>query len=122
MPALRTIGIVMLTALAVSIGLLGYAYIRAVFDERVARDAALEVGDACQTVINVGGQQVVEVTLPGNYTMRFVENQIVVDGYCTPEQGLIKRFAKNSPELGPGGHHTISISLGDDDRLVVTRI
>jgi len=121
MPALRTLGVVILTGLAVSIGLLGSVYIRAVFDESGARGAASKVSNACQTVINVGGQQVVEITLPGNYRMRFIDNQIAVDNYRTPEEGLARQFVENSLELDPGTH-TLSISLNDDNRLVVTRI
>lgn len=107
--------------LAVSIGILGYVYIRAVSDERMARDAASEVSNACQTVINVGGQQTVEITLPGNYHMRFLGNQVAVDNYLVPEGGLARQFAENAPELAPGSH-TISITLDDENRLVVTRI
>lgn len=120
MPALRTLGLVILAVFAVSIGILGYVYMRATLDESAAREAALRVSEACQTVINVVGQQVVEITLPGNYYMRFLDNQIVVDNYRIPEQGFVLKFAENAPELGPGTH-TLSITL-DDNRLVITRI
>ena len=120
MPALRTLGLVILAVLAVSIGILGYAYMHAVSDERVARDAALEVSNACQTVINVGGQQVVNITLPGNYHMYFLENdnQISVDNYRVPTQGLFRRFAENV-ELDPG-NHILTIKLDENNRLVIT--
>lgn len=122
MPALRTFGLVILAVFAVSIGILGYVYMRAVHDESAAREAALSVSEACQTVITVGGQQVVDITLPGDYHMRFLDNQIAVDNYLTPEQGLARRFAENAPELGPG-NHTLSVTIDEDThRLVVTRI
>lgn len=105
--------------LAVSIGILGYIYIRAVFDESAARGAAIKVSDACGTVVASGGTQTVEITLPGNYSMRFVDNQIAVDNYRVPEQGFALMFA-NTPELGPGTH-TLSITI-QGGRLVVTRI
>jgi len=123
MPALRTLGLVILAVLAVSIGILGYVYMRAVFDESAARDAALKVRDACQTVINNGGgQQVENITLPGNYHMYFIENdnQISVDSYRVPTDGLFRRFAENV-ELGPG-NHKLTIRLDENNRLVVTRI
>lgn len=123
MPALRMLGLVILAGFAVSIGILGYTYMRAVLDESAARDAALRVSSACQTVINIGGQQVIDITLPGNYHMRFLDNQVVVDNYRTPEQGLARQFAENTLELelGPGSY-TLLINLDENNRLVVGRI
>lgn len=121
MPALRTLGLVILAVFAVSIGILGYVLIRAELDKSAARAAAASVSNACQTVINVGGQQTVEITLPGNYHMRFLDNQIivVVNEYHVFEEELMRQFAENAPELGPGTH-ALSITLDENNKLVVT--
>lgn len=120
MPALRTLGLVILSAFAVSIGILGYVYIRGILDESVARGAALEVADACGTVIATGGTQNVKINIPGNYRMKFLDNRIFVDNYGIPEEGFVFRFSEDSPELGPGSHD-LSITISDG-RLVITRI
>jgi len=121
MPALRTLGLVILAALAVSIGILGYVCIRAVFDESAARNAAIKVADACGTVIASGGVQTVEVTIPGNYHMSFDNYQIVVDNYRVPESGFVRQFVDGIPDLDPGTHQ-LSITMNNENRLVVTRI
>jgi hypothetical protein len=120
MPALRTLGLVILSALAVSIGIMGFFYMRAVLDQSAARDAALRVLDACGTVIATGSTRNVRITIPGDYRMKFFENRIFVDNYSLPEGGLSMRFSDGSPELGPGSHD-LSITV-NDGRLVVTRI
>ena len=120
MPALRMLGIVILTALAVSIAILGFFYMRAVLDDSAAREAALKVLDACGTVIATGSTRNVQVTIPGNYRMRFSDNRIFVDNQGFPEGGLSLRFAEGLPELGPGSQ-SLSIAL-NSGRLVVTRI
>lgn len=114
------LGLVILAGFAVSIGILGYTYMRTALDGSAARDAALKVADACGTVIASGSQQSVEITIPGNYNMRFIDNQITVDNYRIPDGGLAIRFADNAPELGPGTHQLL-ITI-DNNRLVVTRI
>ena len=123
MPALRTLGLVILAAFVVSIGTLGYAYMRAVQDEATARNAALSVANKCEEVINSPPNSVrtVEINLPGNYHMHFFDNQIVVGGYRVPEGGLMRRFAENAPELGPGPHQ-LSITIDENNKLVITRI
>lgn len=120
MPALRTLGLVIMTALAVSIGILGYVYMRAVFDESAAKSAANKVAGVCGDLISIGGVQNVEITIPGNYRMSFVDNQIAIDNYRVPEHGFVFKFSENSPELGPGTHN-LSITI-QDGRLVVARI
>jgi len=120
MPALRMLGLVILTALAVSIGILGIFYIRSVLDDSAAREAALKVLDACGTAIATGSTQNVQITIPGNYRMRFYDNRIFVDNYGVPEGGLHLRFADGLPDLGPGSQR-LSVAL-DGGRLVVTRI
>jgi len=120
MPALRTLGLVILAILAVSIGILGYVYMRAVFDYSAARGAAIEVANKCGVVISSpsGGPQTVDITIPGNYQMRFDDNQVLIDNFRFPEEGLELMFSENLRELGPGTY-TLSITI-QGGRLVVT--
>jgi len=120
MPALRTLGLVILAALAVSIGILGFVYMRAVSDEIAARGAADKVVGACGDVIASpsGSPQTVRVTIPGNYRMRFLDNQIAVDNYLVPEQGFVIEFENNLPELGPGTYE-LSIRIDENNKLTV---
>jgi hypothetical protein len=120
MPALRTLGLVILAILAVSIGILGYVYMRAVFDDSAARSAVDKVAAECGAVVASGGTQTVEITIPGNYQMRFLDNQITIDNYRVPKEGFVFGFSESAPELGPGTY-TLSITI-QDGRLVVTRI
>ncbi|MGC8816416.1 MAG: hypothetical protein ACP5PX_01155 [Candidatus Hadarchaeum sp.] len=119
MPALRTLGLVILSAFAVAVGIFGFFLIRGLADEGVAREAALKVAEACGTVIATGGTQNVRVNIPGNYHMRFIDNRIFVDGYGVPEDGFVLPFSEDSPELGPGSYD-LSIFISDG-RLVVRR-
>ncbi len=120
MPALRLLGLVILAALACTIGILGYVYLRGTLDASAARDAANKVAIACQTVINSGGgTQVVEISLPGDYQMSFQDNQISVDGYRVPDGGLSLQFAETE-NLTPGTYR-LSITT-ENNLLVVTRI
>ena len=118
MPALRTLGLVILAALAVSIGILGFVCMRAVFDESAARNAAIKVADACGAVIASGGVRTVEVTIPGNYSMRFTGNQVAVDNYSVPEPVFALEFENNLPELGPGTY-MLSIRIDENNKLTV---
>ncbi|MFH1821021.1 MAG: hypothetical protein ABH852_01050 [Methanobacteriota archaeon] len=120
MPALRILGLVILSAFAISVGMFGYFLIRGTLDESTARGAALDVADACGTVISAGGTQNVRINIPGNYRMTFLENRIFVDNYSIPESGFVLFFSEDSPELGPGSHD-LSVSVRDG-RLVVARI
>jgi len=120
MPALRILGLVILSAFAISIGIFGYFVIRGTLDESSARGAAMQVADACGTVISAGGTQNVRINIPGDYRMRFLDNRIFVDNYGIPEGGFVFKFSVDSPELGPGSYD-LSISVRDG-RLVVTRI
>jgi len=120
MSALRILGLVILSAFAVSIGIFGYFFIRGAMDESAARGAALQVAEACGTVISTGSTQNVSINIPGNYNMRFVDNRILIDNQAIPEDGLIFRFSEDSPELSPGSYE-LSVSL-QGDRLVITRI
>lgn len=120
MPALRTLGLVILSAFAIAVGIFGFFLIRGLADEGAAREAALKVAEACGTVISTGGTQNVRINIPGNYHMRFVENRIFIDGYSIPADGFVLAFSEESPELGPGSHD-LSIFVRDG-RLVVKRI
>ena len=98
MPALKTLGMVILAAFVVSLSILGYFYARALVNERDARDAAINVDAAVQTAINTGNPQTVSVNVPGNYIVRFVDN-------C--------------PELGAGDYQ-LTITL-ENSKVVVRR-
>ncbi|MEM3420891.1 MAG: hypothetical protein QW835_02010 [Candidatus Hadarchaeum sp.] len=120
MPALRTLGLVILSAFAIAVGIFGFLLVRGLVEEGVAKEAALRVAEACGTVISTGGTQNVRINIPGNYHMRFIENRIFIDGYGVPADGFVMTFSEDSPELGPGSHD-LSISIRDG-RLVVRRI
>ena len=104
MVALKMLGLTILAALAISIGALGYTFMQRVSDEQRARNAALEVERAARAAIASGTPQTVRVTIPSNYLMQFVGNQIAVDNWLTPKEGLALYFAENSPEVGAGKH------------------
>ncbi len=76
MPALRTLALVILAALVVSIFFMGYQFLQALNRERRARDAALELNNGVQTVIASGNPKTVEITVPAGYKLKF-ENQRV---------------------------------------------
>lgn len=116
------LGLVILGAFVVSIGALGYTFFRALLDERAVRNAAYELESACKRVIGAGQGNVenVEVHLPGDYHMHFIDNQIVVDNFRVPERGFELRFAENAPTLTPGTH--LLLVTVSDGKLVVTRI
>jgi len=119
MPALKTLGMVILAAFVVSLGILGYVYARALVNERDARDAAIKVDAAVQTAINTANPQTVSVDVPGNYIMRFVDNRVLIDGFATPEHGFLMRFVDNCPELGAGDYQ-LTITL-ENSEVVVQR-
>jgi len=127
MPALKTLGLVILAAFVVSLGILGYIYARALVNERDARDAAIKVDATIQTAINTGNPQTVSVSVPGDYIMMFVDNRVVIDGFATPEQGLAMQFAENCPKLGAGDHFlTITLEnykvVVENSKVVVQRM
>lgn len=90
--------------MAVGIGFLGFLALRAISEEATAREAATNVGNACQMVINAGGRRTLRIYLPGNFTMRLRDNLISVDGHSVPEGGLSLRFA-DEYIIGPGEHN-----------------
>ncbi len=120
MPALKTLGLVILAAFVVSLGILGYVYCRALVNERDAREAAIKVETAIKTAISTGNPQTVAVNVPGDYVMRFVDNRVVIDGFATPEHGFTLRFADNCPELGAGDYR-LTITL-ESSKVVIQRI
>ncbi len=119
MPALRILGLVILSAFAIAIGIFGFFFIRGAIDESSARGAAIQVAEACGTVISAGGTQHVRVSIPGDFHMRFVDNRIFIDNYSFPQEGFVYRFSDDSPDLGPGSYD-LSISV-EGGRLVVAR-
>ncbi|MGQ9788040.1 MAG: hypothetical protein ACUVQM_01805 [Candidatus Hadarchaeaceae archaeon] len=120
MPALRALALVILSTLAIVIGIFGFYLVRGLADESSAREAALKVAEACGTVISTGSTQKIRISIPGNYHMKFIENRIFVDGYVFPSNGFVLSFSDDSQDLGPGSHD-LSIFIRDG-RLVVKRI
>ncbi len=120
MPALRTLGLVVMAAFVISIGALGIITFQSFLRDRAAQDALLKVGNYCQEVVTTGGVREFEVDIPGGYTMRFSDNKILIDGRSYPQEGFQISFSENSPQLSYG-KYTLSVEISDD-RLVVTRI
>lgn len=111
------LGLTILAALAISIGALGFTLMQRVSEERRARDAALIVERAARAAIVGGSPQTLTISIPSGYVMKFVENKIAIDNWLTPVEGLVLRFADNSPVLG-AGHHRITIKL-EGSKIVV---
>jgi hypothetical protein len=103
MPALRTLGILILSLMAVAIGIFGYFFIKSVSDQMTARESAMRIAHTCQLVIEAGGRQSVDVYIPGDFSLIFQENRITVNGASFPEEGLRLPFAGNYV-IGPGTH------------------
>jgi len=120
MPALRTLGMVILAVFVVSLGVLGYRYVRFAISDRDAKEAALKLDASVQFVLTTGNPQVENVRIPSGYTMSFVDNQIVVDGFRVPVQGYSKQFENNCPEL-VAGDYSLSILIDENSRIVVQR-
>lgn len=107
MVALRTLGLTILAILVVSIGGLGYVLMLKMSDEEKARNAALEVERTARAAIASGSPQTVSITIPSNYTIRFVGNRVAVDNWLTPREGLDLPFSDNAPEFGAGDHRLV---------------
>jgi len=116
MPALRTLGMVVLAIFVVSLGVLGYRYVRFAISDRETREAALKLDASVQFVLTTGSPQVENVRIPDGYTMRFVDNQIVIDGFRVPVQGYPMRFADNY-QLS-AGDYSLSIAI-ENLRIVI---
>ncbi len=120
MPALRTLGLVVMAAFVISIGAFGIITFQSFLRDRAANDALLKVGSYCQEVVTTGGVRMFEVEIPGGYTMSFADNRITIDGRSYPQDGFQVGFSENSPQLSYG-KRTLSVEISDN-RLVVTRI
>ncbi|MEM2192626.1 MAG: hypothetical protein QXG38_03325, partial [Candidatus Hadarchaeales archaeon] len=84
-----------MAALTASIGVVGYLSFQQISAHREAREALQAVGGACEEVIASGSPRVVEITIPQGYSMRFVDNQIFIDGQRYSATGLAARFSEN---------------------------
>jgi hypothetical protein len=115
MPALRILGLVILAAFVVSIFVVGYQYLQAQDRERRARDAALELNEGVQAVIATGNQQIVEITIPIGYTLRFENYRVKIDGFAVPADGY--SMLVTGPKLEEGTHH-LTIVLENNSVVV----
>ena len=120
MPALRTLGMIILAVFVVSLGILGYRYARFAISDREAKEAADNLGTSVWRAVTTGNPQVGNVRIPDGYTMRFFDNQIIIDGYRVPVQGYPMSFDNRCPELGDGDH-SLSITIENFRILVVER-
>jgi len=111
---------VILAIFVASLGVLGYRYVRLAISDRDAKEAALKLDASVQFVLTTGDNKVENVSIPDGYTMRFVENQIVVDGYRVPAQGYSMHFENNCPEL-TAGDYSLSIEIDENSRIVLRR-
>jgi len=123
MPALRTLGMVILAVFVVSLGVLGYRYIRFAMSDRDAKEAALKLDASVQFVLTTGNPKMENVSIPDGYTMRFVDNQIVIDGFMVPAQGYSNmQFDDNCDNL-TAGDCSLSIEIASTiDNLRIVRI
>lgn len=99
---------VILGALAVSTFALGYQYLSTTSRAREAREAALTLDAGVQEVLATGNPRELELTLPEGYVLKFLDNQIRVNGFIIPEEGY--PLPISGPELG-AGTHSITIKL-----------
>jgi len=120
MPALRTLGLVIMAAFVISVGVIGYVVFQATLRDRAATDAALKVAGECEAVAISGGTRTVEITVPGGYQMRFLDNIISVTNHEIQVNMLGLRFSDNSPQLD-AGTYTLSVTV-QENRMVVSRI
>lgn len=120
MPALRMLGMVILAIFVVSLGVIGYRYVRVAISARDAKEAATKLSASVGQAINTGNPQVENVSIPDGYTMRFVDNQIVIDGYRVPVQGYPMSFDNRCPVLG-ASDYSLSITIENFKILVVIR-
>ena len=121
MPALRWLGLTILAALVVSIGALGYTLMVQMTDEGKARNAALEVEQAARAAIAGGSPQTVSISIPSNYVLRFVGNQITIDNWRIPSEGLALPFSDDAPELGAGDHR-LTLTLEENFKIAVEKL
>lgn len=117
---MRTLGLVILAAFVVLVGVIGYVAFQSVMRDRAATDAALEVAGECESVVISGGTRTVEITVPGGYQMRFSDNIIFIDNHEIQPKMLGLMFAENSPQL-EAGTYTLSVTV-QENTVVVSRI
>ena len=115
MPALKTLGLVVLSVFVVALGSAGFLTLRSLLAERMATDALDRVADICLQVAGSGGSRQTEVEIPSGYTMTFAENRILVDGR---HRELPLPFAENLRPI-PAGNHTVKVSI-EQGKLVVS--
>jgi len=107
------LGLVILAAFVVSIFVIGLMYSRALAELRRAKEAALEVDSKVRAAITTGTDQTVKVTIPEGYTLRFRDNQVLIDDLAFPEEGYPWPIV--GPELGQG---TYALAIGLDDNFI----
>jgi hypothetical protein len=115
MPALKTLGLVILAVFVVSVGGVGFIIFRSLMAEVAAREALSVVVSKCLEVVSAGGSRRVDVEIPAGYQMSFIDNRVVVDGKFSE---LPLGFAENLPTL-PAGSHSLLVSLSEN-RLVIS--
>ena len=101
------IGLAVLAAAVAGLGILAIYGLIGVRAEGQARGAAIKVSEAAGTAVATGNPQSVKITIPGGYTMRFVDNYVSIDGYKAPPGGLGLSFADGMPELEAGEHELV---------------
>lgn len=111
------IGLAVLAVAVTGLGILAIYNLMSVMAEGEARAAAIKVSEAAGTVVATGNPQSVRITIPGGYTMRFIDNQISIDGYKMPPGGLALNFADDLPEF-EAGEYELVISV-QNSKLVV---
>jgi len=109
-----------MAAFVISVGVIGYVAFQAVLRDRTATDAALQVAGECEAVAISGGTRTVEITVPGGYQMRFLDNTILVGSHEIQINLLGLTFSDNSPQL-EAGTYTLSVTA-QGGRMVVSRI
>jgi hypothetical protein len=105
------LGLVILAALVVSVFAIGYLYSQKLAELRRAREAALDVDAEVRAAIVTGTDQTLEITIPEGYTLRFRDNQVLIDDSVYPEGGY--HWPITGPELGHGTY-TLTIRIGDN--------
>lgn len=112
------LGMVILAIFVASLGVIGYSYVRVAISDRDAKEAALKLDASVQFVLTTGNPKVENVSIPDGYTMRFGDNQIIIDGYRVPVQGYFMSFDNNCPVLG-AGDYSLSITIIENFKILV---
>ena len=114
---------VVLAILVGSLGVVGYRYARFAISDRDAKEAALKLDASVRFVLSAGNPQAENVSIPGGYTMRFVDNQIVIDGFRVPVQGYSNmRFDANCDNLTAGDYSLLIEIASTIDNLRIVKI